>query len=354
MQFTIKMPDDCHAHLRNDEMMRMVVPYSERQFNRVVVMPNTTPPLTTRNLVIDYSQQLRDLNVSFSPMMTLYLTDDTNIEDLEALSNDPCFAGCKLYPVGATVNSKHGVTSIEKIKWILAHMQRLDIPLLIHGEDTRYGIFEREEAFIRNYLFNLCADYPKLRVVLEHITTAYAASLIKNNIIQNLWATITPHHLLISRDSIFANNMINPHYFCLPIAKKESDRKALLEAATSGNSRFFAGTDSAPHPRSKKEEQGVPGCFTAPAAIEHYAEAFDSVDKLDRLEGFTSIYGAKFYGWETTLKQLTLYDASGDDTYDSWYMMIRKHRHDFHFSADIPYPFSCGRYLKWRIKNACA
>lgn len=292
-------PDDWHVHLRDGDTLASVVTDTARRFARAIVMPNLKPPVTTVAQAEDYRQRiLASLppDTGFQPLMTLYLTEATPVEEIErAKASDSVFA-VKYYPAGATTNSQDGVRDLARVHKVLEAMERLDMPLLLHGEvtDPAIDIFDRERVFIERHLMPLQARFPGLRMVLEHITTRDAVDFVSAGP-ANLAATITAHHLLLNRNAIFEGG-INPHHYCLPILKRETHRAALVQAATSGNPRFFLGTDSAPHPRHAKESAcGCAGVYTAHAAIELYAEAFEQAGKLDRLEAFASFHGPDFY-----------------------------------------------------------
>jgi dihydroorotase len=277
-----------------------VVPFTAARFARAIVMPNLKPAVTTTAAALDYRERILaalPAGSAFSPLMTLYLTDKTDVAEIDAASQSRWVKACKLYPAGATTNSDSGVTDIRRIDAVLARMSETGLPLLVHGEVTgrQVDVFEREHRFIDEVLAPTVARFPKLRVVFEHITTARAVDFVKGAR-DGVGATITPQHLLHNRNAIFEGG-IRPHYYCLPILKTEPDREALLAAATSGNPRFFLGTDSAPHEQRTKENPcGCAGMFSAHAGIELYAEAFESVGKLATLEGFASDFGADFYG----------------------------------------------------------
>jgi dihydroorotase len=296
----IRQPDDWHVHLRDGAMLADTVRYTAQQFARAIVMPNLSPPVITTADVRAYAGRIRaciPAGVSFQPLMTLYLTDHTNADDVEAGFASGDVTACKLYPAHATTNSAHGVSSIRSIYPVLERMQRLGMPLLIHGEVTDHtvDIFDREAVFIDRVLIPTLGDFPALRVVFEHITTADAVAFVQSAP-AHVAATITPHHLQINRNALFAGGM-RPHFYCLPIAKREVHRLALRAAATSGSPKFFLGTDSAPHAVSAKESDcGCAGIFNAPVALESYATVFDEEGALDRLEGFASEYGPRFYG----------------------------------------------------------
>jgi len=276
---------------------------------RAIVMPNLTPPVTTAKAAIEYRERILEhyQGSDFDPLMTLYLTDETSPEDIRIAASETSVVACKLYPAGATTNSASGVTAMNKIKGALKAMEETGLHLLLHGEVTHdsIDIFDRESAFLEEELRPLIEEFPKLNVVLEHITTADAVEFVKNGP-ETLAATITAHHLSFNRNHMLAGR-IRPHYYCLPILKRNTDQQALLDAATSGNPRFFLGTDSAPHTQSDKESScGCAGSYTAPLSIELYATAFESVGKLDALEGFASHFGPDFYGLPRNKGTLTL------------------------------------------------
>lgn len=293
-------PDDWHLHLRDGAMLASVLPHTARQFGRAIVMPNLRPPVTSTQLALEYRARILAAlpdGSTFEPLMTLYLTDNTSAEEIQRAKESGVVHALKLYPAGATTNSDAGVTDLRKCASALEAMQRLGMPLLVHGEvtDPAIDIFDREAVFIETVLQPLRRDFPELKIVLEHITTKDAADYVASAD-HKLAATITAHHLLYNRNEIFKGG-IRPHYYCLPVLKREQHRLALLEVATSGNPRFFLGTDSAPHAKELKEHAcGCAGCYTALHALELYAQAFDSVGKLDKLEGFASLFGPQFYG----------------------------------------------------------
>jgi dihydroorotase len=298
-------PDDWHLHIRDGGVLKDVLSHTVKQFARAVIMPNLQPPITTVALAQAYrgriETQLQQLMpAQFTPLMTLYLTDNTPGAEVQK-AKDAGIVGIKLYPAGATTNSDSGVSNIKHCSAVLEAMQKANLPLLIHGEttDPAVDVFDREAVFIDRTLEPLRRDFPELRIVFEHITTMQAAQYVRDAHTANkntLGATITPQHLLMNRNAIFAGG-IRPHHYCLPVLKREEHRLALLEIATSGNARFFLGTDSAPHPKGLKESAcGCAGCFSAFNALGLYAEAFESVGQLDRLEAFASFYGADFYG----------------------------------------------------------
>jgi dihydroorotase len=297
--FTLTRPDDWHLHVRDGAAMASVVPHSAAQFGRALIMPNLRPPVTTAAQAVAYRERILAAvpkGMSFQPLMSLYLTDNLPPEEI-AKAKAVGVVAVKLYPAGATTNSDAGVTDIRKTYKTLEAMQREGILLLVHGEvtDPSVDVFDREAAFIERHLIPLRRDMPGLKIVVEHMTTKDAVQYVRDAD-RFTAGTITAHHLLYNRNAIFTGG-IRPHYYCLPILKRETHRVALVEAATSGSDKFFLGTDSAPHPALLKEHAlGCAGCYTALTAIELYAEAFDAVGKIDRLEGFASFHGADFYG----------------------------------------------------------
>lgn len=298
-RLVIRRPDDWHVHLRDGDMLAGVVPYTAHQFGRAIVMPNLNPPITTVQQAQAYRGRIMaalPAGSAFEPLLTAYLTDSISPTEIASGFAEGVFTACKLYPAHATTNSDHGVTSMALIKNVLETMQRIDMPLLIHGEVTapEVDIFDREAVFIDRVLQPLRHDFPGLRIVLEHITTREAVDFVLAQG-PKLAATITPHHLEINRNAMFAGGL-RPHMYCLPTAKREQHRLALRAAATSGNSKFFLGTDSAPHSIAAKESDcGCAGIFNAPFAIEAYAKVFAEENALDKLEGFASEFGPAFY-----------------------------------------------------------
>jgi len=299
-RLTLRRPDDWHVHLRDGAMLGDVVDFTARQFARAIVMPNLTPPVSTVAAGRAYRERIMaavDSELDFTPLMTCYLTDTIAAVEVERGYKENVFMACKLYPANATTNSAHGVTDINNIYPLLDMMQRIGMPLLVHGEVTDSGIdiFDREAVFITQVLSGIIADFPGLKIVFEHITTQDAADFIIESG-PNIAATITPHHLEFNRNAIFQGG-IRPHYYCLPIAKREVHRLALRKAATSGSPKFFLGTDTAPHLIDAKESAcGCAGVFNAPHAMESYAKTFDEEGAMDKLEGFASEYGPRFYG----------------------------------------------------------
>lgn len=310
---TFTRPDDWHLHVRDGAMLTAVLPHTARQFGRAIIMPNLRPPVTTTAQALAYRQRILDAvpsGMSFEPLMTLYLTDNMPADEIRRARASGLVHGVKLYPAGATTNSDAGVTSLAKCAKTLEVMQELGMPLLVHGEvtDAAIDLFDREKAFIDRVLIPLRRDFPALKVVFEHITTRDAADYVRDAdaLPGTLAATITAHHLLYNRNAIFQGG-IRPHYYCLPVLKRETHRVALVQAAISGNPRFFLGTDSAPHPKGLKEHAcGCAGCYTALHALELYAEAFDAAGALDKLEGFASFFGADFYGLARNVGTVTL------------------------------------------------
>jgi dihydroorotase len=300
MHIEIRRPDDWHLHLRDGAAMAAVLPFTAARFARAIVMPNLKPPVTTTEAAAQYRARIvaaLPAGADFTPLMTLYLTDLTAPAEIDRAKASGIVFACKLYPAGATTNADSGVTDIRRIDATLARLSDTGLPLLVHGEVTarHVDVFEREARFIDEVLAPTVERFPRLRIVFEHITTARAAEFVRNAR-DGVAATITPQHLLHNRNALFEGG-IRPHYYCLPILKTEPDRAALLEAATSGNPRFFLGTDSAPHAQHTKENAcGCAGMFSAHAGIELYAEAFEAAGRLDKLEGFASEFGADFYG----------------------------------------------------------
>lgn len=310
MQITFTRPDDWHLHLRDGQALAAVLPHTARQFARAIVMPNLKPPVTTVEQAAAYRGRILaalPAGVEFEPLMTLYLTDNTPPAEIAKAAAAGFVKAVKLYPAGATTNSDAGLTAIEKAYDTLAEMERLGLPLLVHGEvtDPRVDLFDREKVFIDTVLAPLQQRFPGLKTVMEHITTRDAAEFVAGAG-PNVAATITVHHLLYNRNAIFQGG-VRPHWYCLPVLKRETHRQALVEAAISGNPKFFLGTDSAPHARLAKEAPcGCAGCYTAYAALELYAEAFEQAGALDRLEAFASFHGPDFYGLPRNTGQVSL------------------------------------------------
>jgi dihydroorotase len=345
---TLNRPDDWHLHLRDGVALGAVVAATARQFARAIVMPNLKPPVTTTEQARAYRDRILDALrraapdepacQAFDPLMTLYLTDATSPDEIRRAAASGFVHAVKLYPAGATTHSEAGVTGIDKVHRALEALQACGMPLLIHGEvtDPAVDVFDREAVFIDTVLEPLRRDFPQLRIVFEHITTQEAAQYVAQSS-GPIGATITAHHLLYERNALFKGGM-RPHWYCLPILKRESHRRALLEAATSGNPRFFLGTDSAPHAQHLKEHAcGCAGCYTAPHAMELYAAAFESVGRLDRLEGFASLHGPDFYRLPRNTDTVTL------------------HRETWTIPESLPFgdeaivPLAAGESLAWRL-----
>jgi dihydroorotase len=309
-RLVIRQPDDWHVHLRDGGMLASVARHTARQFARAIVMPNLSPPVTTVVAAEAYRSRIRAAlgpESAFTPLMTAYLTDDIDPEEIDRGFSSGVFTAAKLYPAHATTNSARGVSDLTRIRPVLERMQRLGMPLLLHGEvtDRHVDIFDREASFIDGILTRLVADFPALKIVLEHITTREAVHFIEGSG-ANVGATITPHHLVINRNAMFEGG-IRPHMYCLPVAKREQHRLELRRAATSGNPKFFLGTDSAPHDVGEKESAcGCAGIFNAPAALEAYAAVFEEEGALDRLEAFASENGPRFYGLQLNPGRIVL------------------------------------------------
>ena len=307
-------PDDWHLHLRDGVVLRDVLPHTARQFARAIVMPNLKPPVTTTEMAKGYRKRILDVlpsDMHFEPLMTLYLTDNTSVDEIGRAVDSGIVHGVKLYPAGATTNSDAGVTDLKRCMGALERMQALGLPLLIHGEvtDRDIDLFDREAVFIERTLIPLRRQLPALKIVFEHITTKEAVQYVKEAD-GPTDATITAHHLLYNRNAMFTGG-VRPHYYCLPVLKRETHRQALIAAATSGNPKFFLGTDSAPHAKGLKEHAcGCAGCYTALHAMELYAQAFEQADALDKLEAFASFYGADFYGLPRNEDKVTLERAT--------------------------------------------
>ena len=335
-------PDDWHLHLRDGEALSAVVPHTARRFARALVMPNLRPPVTTTELALAYRSRILaavPAGVDFEPLMTLYLTDITPPDEIDRAKASGAVIAVKLYPAGATTNSDAGVTAIDRVYPVLERMERLGMVLCVHGEVTHpdVDVFDREQVFIERVLAPLAARFPALRIVFEHITTSDAARFVQESG-PNIGATITVHHLLLNRNAIFAGG-IRPHHYCLPVLKRETHRRALVEAAISGNPKFFLGTDSAPHSRGAKEAAcGCAGCYTAHAGIELYAEAFDEAGALDQLEGFASLNGPAFYGLTPNAGRITLVK-------DGWEVPAA---YDY-LDRDPLVPLRAGERVAWRL-----
>jgi len=338
-RLTIRRPDDWHVHLRDGDMLAAVAPYTARQFARAIVMPNLTPPVTSVVAADAYRTRIRAAAAEgFEPLMTCYLTDDADPAELARGHAEGVWVAAKLYPAHATTNSAHGVTDVRNIHSALEAMQRIGMPLLIHGEvtDPEVDIFDREAVFIDRVLTGLVRDFPALKIVFEHITTAEAADFVAGSG-PRIGATITPQHLHINRNAIFAGG-INPHAYCLPVAKREQHRRAIRRAAVSGSPKFFLGTDSAPHAVERKEAScGCAGIFNAPFALESYATVFEEEGALDRLEAFASEHGPRFYGLPLNEYTVTLERAEVDvpDAVPA--------------AGTKVVPFHAGERLRWRM-----
>lgn len=339
---TIDQPDDWHLHLRDGDWMRSIVKDSARIFARAIIMPNLPRPITRVDQAVKYRARILQAlpaNSGFNPLMTLYLTDNTPVEEIVRAAESPHIHAIKLYPAGATTNSDAGVSSLKNCYPVIEKMQELAIPLLVHGEVTtkEIDIFDREKVFLDKVLAPLLNKFPVLKTVMEHVTTAEAVQFI-NDSSGNVGATITAHHLLINRNNLLVGG-IKPHYFCLPVVKREKHRLALLDAATGGSGKFFLGTDSAPHPQSGKESAcGCAGIYTAHQALPFYAEAFDSVGKLESLEIFSSHSGPDFYGLPRNSGKVTLRQTEGEVP-DS-----------IPYGKDQLIPFRAGSTIKWTAR----
>jgi dihydroorotase len=339
---TLRRPDDWHLHLRDGAMLRAVLPYTAERFGRAIIMPNLVPPVTTVAAATAYRARILAAlpgDLHLDPLMTCYLTDNTDPDELAAGYADRVFAAVKLYPAQATTNSEFGITDFANIHGVLERMERIGMPLLVHGEqaDADIDVFDREAVFIERVLKAMTSDHPGLKIVLEHVTTEDGVAFVQSSG-PNVAATITPHHLMINRNDIFRGG-IRPHLYCLPVAKRERHRLSLRRAATSGDPGFFLGTDSAPHPIADKETAcGCAGIFNAPAALECYAQVFDEEGALDRLEGFASVFGPAFYGLAVNEERITI------------------ERRAWRVAGAIPvdgdtalHPFRAGEQLEWRI-----
>lgn len=341
MEIKLTRPDDWHLHLRDDALMQSVLPDTARQFARAIVMPNLRPPVTTTAQAQEYRARILaalPAGMKFEPLMTLYLTDNTSAEEIRKAKQSGIVHAVKLYPAGATTNSDAGVTDLRKTYAALEEMQRCGMPLLVHGEvtDSAIDIFDREAVFIERVLQPLLKDLPQLRVVFEHITTREAVQFVADAP-DNIGATITAHHLLYNRNAMLVGG-IRPHFYCLPILKRETHREALVKAATSGSKKFFLGTDSAPHAQHTKENAcGCAGCYSAHSAIELYAEAFEAAGALDKLEAFASFYGADYYGLPRNKETITL-------RLEEWEMP-----HTVEFAGSKLVPLRAGEKMKWKL-----
>ena len=339
---TLTRPDDWHLHLRDGATMHAVLPDTVRQFGRAIVMPNLRPPVTTTAMAQEYRQRILGAlpaGLRFEPLMTLYLTDNTSPDEIANAKASGFVHGVKLYPAGATTNSDSGVTDLAKCRLALAAMEKHGMPLLVHAEvtDADVDVFDREKVFIDRHMIPLTRDFPGLRVVFEHITTRDAAQFVAEAP-STIGATITAHHLLMNRNTLFTGG-IRPHHYCLPVLKREEHRKALVAAAISDSPKFFLGTDSAPHARSAKEAAcGCAGMYTAHAAIELYAEAFEAAGALDKLEAFASFNGADFYGLPRNTGQITLLRTP-------WQVP-----ETMPFGDDVLVPLRAGQSIAWKLQ----
>lgn len=339
---TIVRPDDWHLHVRNGAVLRTVMPHTAKQFGRAIIMPNLKPPVTTVEQALTYRQEILQAlpaDADFTPLMTLYLTASTTVAEIKKAAESEHVHAFKLYPAGATTNSDSGVADIKAIYPLLAAFEKYDVPLLVHGEvaDEQSDIFDRERLFIDTHLTAMTAAFPGLRLVFEHLTTADAVQFVEAASAK-VAATITPQHLLFNRNAILAGG-IRPHHYCLPVLKRERHRLALVAAATSGNPKFFLGTDSAPHLTSLKEAAcGCAGCYSAHAALELYAEAFERADALDKLESFASFYGADFYRLPRNSGTVTLEKIS-------WTVPAAYREEDVSIT-----PLKAGEELSWKLQ----
>jgi len=342
-QLIITRPDDWHLHLRDGALMQSVVQDSARQFARAIIMPNLRPPITTTSQAQNYRERILKAlpaKAKFEPLMTLYLTDNTDAQEILRAKQSGVVHAVKLYPSGATTNSDAGVTNIRKTYKVLEEMQRCGMPLLVHGEatDSSVDVFDREAVFIERTLIPLLRDMPQLRVVFEHITTRDAVQFV-TNAPGHIAATITAHHLLYNRNSMFSGGM-RPHYYCLPVLKREVHRNELGKAASSGNPKFFLGTDSAPHAQHTKEAAcGCAGIYSAHAAVELYAEAFEQLGALDKLEGFASFYGADYYRLPRNSEKIKLFK-------ESWRVP-----ESMEFGEQRLVPLRAGENVMWKVSG---
>jgi len=338
---TISKPDDFHLHIRDGKLMEFAVCQTAKVFSRALIMPNLVKPVATVKQAESYKKRILEAlpsDSTFQPLMTLYITAETTKEDIKQAAANEFIYAMKLFPAGATTNSASGIQSIEEIREVLEWMEKLGMVLSMHGEvvDAEVDIFDRETVFIDRVLTDLLRNYPDLKMVMEHLTTSEAVKFVEESG-ENLAATITPHHLHLNRNDLLSGG-IKPHLYCLPIVKKESDRQALVDAATSGNPKFFLGTDSAPHPQSSKEtSSGSAGIFSAHAALFLYAEIFNSVNKMDKLEGFASYFGADFYGLERNQKTITLTNEKS---------LIPN---EFIYDEEKIIPFKAGEQTCWQV-----
>jgi dihydroorotase len=341
LEITLTQPDDWHLHLRDNSALNRTVVDTARYFGRAIIMPNLRPPVTDTKAAIEYRQRIlkaRPDDSEFQPLMTLYLTDNTSAQEIQHAYDSGIVHAVKLYPAGATTNSDAGVTDLKLCYSALEQMQKLGMPLLVHGEvtDAAIDVFDREQVFIDRVLEPLLQDFPELKVVFEHITTQDAVSFVTSQS-KHIAATITPHHLLLNRNDLLVGG-IHPHNYCLPVLKRNTHQQALIKAATSGNPKFFLGTDSAPHAQDAKETAcGCAGIYSSHAAIELYAEAFEAANSLDKLEGFASFYGADFYNLARNSRTITL-------SKQSWEVPEQ-----YEFSDQALIPMRAGQDILWQV-----
>ncbi len=343
MRLTLKRPDDWHLHVRDGAAMRAVIGHSAAQFGRAIIMPNLKPPVTTTAAALDYRRRILaalPADTRFEPLMTLYLTDNTPAEEIRAARDSGLVHAVKLYPAGATTNADSGVTAIENTYGALEAMEELGLPLLVHAEvtDPEIDVFDREAVFIERILSPLTRRLPRLKLVLEHITTRDGVEFVEA-CGENVAGTLTAHHLLLNRNAMFAGGL-RPHHYCLPVLKRERHRQALVAAATGGSRKFFLGTDSAPHPRTAKESAcGCAGLYTAHAALELYAEVFELAGALDRLEAFASFHGADFYGLARHRDEIVLEKTT-------WEVPA-----SYPLDGDELVPMRAGKTLGWKLRT---
>jgi dihydroorotase len=343
-RLTLRRPDDWHLHLRDGAVLASVVGATSRVFGRAIVMPNLRPPVTTVDAALAYRDRIVNaagLSSRFEPLMTLYLTDNTSADEIAKAKASGAIVAVKVYPAGATTNSDAGVTSLDRARRAIAAIEKHGLVLSLHGEvtDADVDVFDRERVYIERTLGKLVRDFPGLRIVLEHVTTREAAEFV-SSAGANVAATITPQHLMWSRNAMLVGG-VRPHFYCLPILKRETHRRALVAAATSESRKFFLGTDSAPHARDLKEHAcGCAGCYSAPLALELYAEAFEDAGALDRLEGFASLHGAAFYG-------LAPHDDTVTLVRDPWTVPDA-----YPFGDDTVVPLRAGETVRWRLQGS--
>ncbi len=343
-KLTLTRPDDWHLHLRDGAALSAALPHTAQRFARAIVMPNLKPPVTTTGQALAYRARILAAlpkGAAFTPLMTLYLTDNTTPREIAQAKASGHIAAVKYYPAGATTNSESGVTDLKKTYATLAAMEQHDLLLLMHGEvvDEQIDVFDRERVFIERYLADLTQRFPKLRIVFEHITTQDAVEFVRAAP-DTLAATITAHHLLLNRNAMFEGG-VRPHHYCLPVLKREKHRQAVLGAAVSGSPKFFLGTDSAPHGRRAKESAcGCAGIYTAHAGIELYAEAFEQAGALDKLEGFASFYGADFYRLPRNQDRITLIK-------EAWRVP-----QEYSLGEDVLIPLRAGQQIGWKLEGS--